>query len=614
MNNLFIGLTLGNDPHTVGIHKAAKLAKLAGIAYMILPPALSDDEKIKTLIDQNPRFIGLSYRLSVEPALSELKKFLERMEEAGLFKDPERRVGFSGLFLTLDAISNGGLLEQYPIELIGSDKQIEVKTNQTLNFFQVAQGHERDQIVELVRQEANPKKVPLLDELASEVVDQNSYLSEQPLKKPSEDALKHLPNRMKESAIPLIRTHFGIPSDSIDPTVQGIIKLAEQGAVDEVSLGSSDLSQRYFGNEQAFQIYKNDGGVPYKNKAELAALFEASRRGNFPSVKPYAHVYQLKPFVDTCLETGMLVGAHQAVPLFWFSQLDGRGPLSVPDAIQEHIETVEYLASKNIPVEMNDPNQWSSRFIHDALFVVDYALIAAVMYASGVKDMIFQHQFNKPAETGDYADLAKMAAAKVIIEQIRPEGNQANVYLEARAGIEHFSTDLEVAKFQLARTTLLQMIFDPNMFHLVSYCEASHAATADDVIESAKIVRRSAKLFKDHEAKLKKVLTDPIVVERKQFLLNEAMVVLKAIASLSKAYREDMDMAEWYQCLADPQALSEAMARRYMTAPGITLPDYENTELLTKIGRYGFIDCYASYDDARPLTEQERLERLHQYV
>ena len=164
---------------------------------------------------------------------------------------------------------------------------------------------------------------------------------------------------------------------------------------------------------------------------------------------------------------GMLVGAHQAVPLFWFSELDGRGPLSLEEAIKEHIETVRYLAKKNIPVEMNDPNQWSSRFVHDTLFIVDYALIASVMYSAGVKDMIFQHQFNKPAETGDYGDLAKMAAAREIIEMLRPAGNTSNIYMETRAGIEHFSTDMDVAKYQLARTTLLQMIFNPNVIHLV---------------------------------------------------------------------------------------------------------------------------------------------------
>jgi hypothetical protein len=63
-------------------------------------------------------------------------------------------------------------------------------------------------------------------------------------------------------------------------------------------------------------------------------LFQASRRGNYPGMKPYAHVANLVPFIDTCIRAGMLVGSHQAVPLFWFNELDGRGPAPVRESIR----------------------------------------------------------------------------------------------------------------------------------------------------------------------------------------------------------------------------------------------------------------------------------------
>ena len=66
------------------------------------------------------------------------------------------------------------------------------------------------------------------------------------MKKPSDYALEYFPQRMKESSIPLIRTHFGIPDETIIPTIKGIETIAINGAVDEVSLGSSDLSQRFW--------------------------------------------------------------------------------------------------------------------------------------------------------------------------------------------------------------------------------------------------------------------------------------------------------------------------------------------------------------------------------
>ena len=66
-------------------------------------------------------------------------------------------------------------------------------------------------------------------------------------------------------------------------------------------------------------------------------------------MKPYAHVTDLVPFVDTCMRAGMLVGSHQAVPLYWFNELDGRGPTPVRESIREHIATVRELARRGIP-------------------------------------------------------------------------------------------------------------------------------------------------------------------------------------------------------------------------------------------------------------------------
>jgi hypothetical protein len=611
VQNLFIGLTLGNDPHTLGIYKAGKIAAMAGINYKILPPAMSDEDKIRTIIEENPRFIGLSYRLSIDQAVIELEKFLYKLEQSGVLQNTDRRICFAGLNPTVEAIRSLEIYKKYKLVLMGSEKNIKDKTMRTLDFFNVGSISRRYEILDIAIKESEPVKIEVLDQLAKYVIDNEKYLIEPPLKKPSDKALKYLPQRMKESVIPLIRTHFGIPDQSIIPTIKGIEKIADNGAVDEISLGSSDLSQRYFGNPKAFEEHKNDGGVPYKTKEDLSMLYLSTRRGNFPSIKPYAHVYQLKEFVDTCLETGMLIGAHQAVPLFWFSELDGRGPHSVPDAIVEHIETVRYLASKGIPVEMNDPNQWSSRFANDTLIVVDYALIASVMYNAGVKDMIFQCQFNKPAETGDYADLAKMSAAIKIIESIRPVGNKARIYIETRAGIEHFSTDLETAKYQLARSTLLQMIINPDIIHLVSYCEADHAATAEDVIKSSKIVRRAVRIFKENEHDLRKTLTHPVVLQRKEYLLKQAQYVIDHIVKLSNQYYKGISINEYYKCLSDPAALIEALRLKLMSAPGITHPEYADPDMLTKAGEYGFIDCYENWDDKIPMSEERRISLLY---
>lgn len=609
MNHVFLGMTLGGDPHTVGIYRAGRIAKMLGIQTQVVAPDTVLEKKIEIIKQVRPTFLGLSYRLSAEQAVGELTKFLHALEQAAPFVFEKSRICFAALPETLTAVHHLGLDTKYHLNLQMQSKDIRETTMGTIRFFGGENHPEAQKIVDVFYEEACPARIELLDEIAREVVRADAYLDEAPLYRPSDKALVDFPTRMAESDIPMIRTHFGIPSDSIDPTVEGIIRIASAGAVDEISLGSSDLSQRFFGDPGAFEGVKNDGGVPYKTKADLEKIFQASRMGNFPSVKPYCHVKDIIPFVDTCLEVGMLRGAHQAVPLFWFSELDGRGPMCVDEAIEEHIAAVKYLVKQGIPTEMNDPNQWSSRLAHDAVFVADYGLIASVMYAAGSPNMIFQCQFNKPVETGDYADLAKFYAAREIIEKLKPANRKHNIYLETRAGIEHFSVDQEYAKYQLARTTLLQMLLSPSIVHLVSYCEADHAATADDVIASSKLLRRAMRMFRENEEDIRKAAQHSFVQERKGHLLKEASYILNQVAKESASWgnRKSLAWNEMMPCLADPKALQAAMRKRIMTAPGIMNDHYHNDRIITHAGAFGAIDCYENWETLFPQTEQERL-------
>lgn len=607
MNRLFLCMTLGKDPHTVGIYKAGRIAGMVGISFKILPTDLDDIEKIKYILQLKPEFLGLSYRLSPQNAVNELKHFFQLMDKYGVFNHCENtKICFAGLMPSLKEVRISGIDRKFKLSLMGSYDDVRRTTQQTLDFFNVKSEKKSKEVIDIIVRESEPKRIKILDELAEDIVKEEKYLLEPPLPKPSYEAKLSMVKRIDESNIPVIRSHFGIPDQTIYPTVEGIKKIAEAGAVDELSLGSSDLSQRYYGNPLIFKKLKNDGGVPYKNRADLEILFEASRRGNFPSMKPYCHVKNIIPFIDECLDIGLLKGAHQAIPLFWFDELDGRGDMSVPEAIREHLQAVAYLAQKGIPVEMNDPNQWASRYVHDTLFVTSYALVASILYRYNVENMVFQCQFNKPATTGDYADLAKMTAAKEIIEKIRPRGNHSRMILETRAGIEHFSTDQEVAKFQLARTTLLQMILNPDIVHLVSFCEADHVATAEDVILSSKILRYAIRVFRKNEYDIRKAVEDDIVFKRKAFLQDEVETVLRNLVDIEKK-QWDIDIKEMYKILSNEKLLCDALKYKIMSAPGITNKKYMNPEIITKVGENGFIDCYRSWEDRILLTEQERI-------
>jgi len=605
----FLGANIGDCPHTEGLYKAARLAQMAGLETTVCKVGSTQNEILAEIASFDPEYIGFSYRLTPEKGFMELKQILRLMEKNGLLRNAEgheRKIAFAGLPGTISLVLAHQREMPCKIFTFAQVKSPVDQVKMVLDFFDVDRLRQQNILHEL-SEELSPPSIKLLDQLAHEVVDKDNYKSISPLPLPSEDAKNSLIKRMQESKIPLLRSHFGVPSDTITPTVEGIKALAEARVIDEISLGSSDLSQRYYGDPDAFKGRKNDGGVPYKNKNDLKELYMASRRGNFPSVKPYAHVTNLLGFIDECIDVGMLKGAHQAIPLFWFNELDGRGPTKVDVSIKEHISAVKKLAGLNLPVEMNDPNQWSSRWAHDTIIATDYALISAVMAENGVKNMILQMQFNKPSETSDYGDLAKFKTGTSLAQKmVSASGKAATIHHETRTGIEHFSTDLEYAKWQLARSTLLQMYLNPSIIHVVSYCEAVHAATVEDIIESSKIIRRAVQIFRDHEAELRKYEQDPLVLERTDFLKSEAEILIEAIAKLDASYTKSTPITKY---LSNPTTLFSAIDKGYVAAPGIVHPSYKSESLVTKPMDNGFFNAVDN-ETGGVLLERERLAKL----
>ena len=605
-NNYFIATSLANDPHTEGMHNASKIAGLGGILSQILPPSLDYGHFYDEINKKKPKFIGLSYRQNENVAIDELFKVINYLYNSGLVKKNDGvKILFAGLPKTIEILETK--IHQLPLEVILCKNSANVleRITETVDFFEIT--NKREDIISHVYEELVPKGIEIFDQLADEVIKNDDYINEPPLEIPSPRACKDYVIRIKESEFPVLRSHFGIPAPDIRPTVEGIIQLSEARVLDEISLGSSDLSQRYFGHPEKFLTMKNDGGVPYKDFADLVSLYQASRRGNYPGVKPYCHVSDLVNFVHQCLDAGMLRGAHQAVPLFWFNELDGRGPANVRESIKEHFECVKELAKEGIPVEMNDPNQWSSRWAHDTVIVTSYALISAVMTMCGVQNMVFQMQFNKPKETGDYADLAKMSAG-MEIAKLMSKGRKtpAGILRETRTGIESLSSDMNLAKWQLARSTFLQLCLDPHIIHIVSYCEANYAAKPEDIIDSSKIIRRAVRIFRNNKEDIVKYLKDPIVIERKRFLIDESKYLLEQIARLHPNYKKSSKIEDLTQFIANPDILATAIERKIITAPGIINDRYKG-DFITKSMKYGMINVVDNYTHPMIVTEKERL-------
>lgn len=602
-NNIFVASTLANDPHTEGLYNAARIAELGGVKPIILEPSVSIDCLCDTIHKYYPKYIGLSYRLTPKTAVEQLEKTLSYFQSSGLISNPEEvKITFAGLPETINILRDRVKSYPYKIYLCEPYPDILDRAKETVEFFDIVKGHDR--ILEKLKEELKPKGIEILDQLADAVILNDNYKAEPPLQIPSNNGINSYTSRIAESPIPLLRSHFGIPAPDVNPTVEGIAKLAEACVLDELSLGSSDLSQRYFGHPEMFVDRKNDGGVPYKTIADLRKLYQASRRGNFPSVKPYCHVNDIVNFVDQCIEIGLLKGGHQAIPLFWFNELDGRGSKTVRESIHEHFAGVRQLVKHSIPVEMNDPNQWSSRLAHDTLIVTSYALIASVMAVCGVKDMVFQMQFNKPKETGDYGDLAKMMAgmeiAKKLTSYVKP-----NIIRETRAGIEHLSPNMNMAKWQLARTTLLQMLLQPQVIHIVSYCEANYAARPEDIIDSSRLIRRAIRVFNENKSDILSAVEWDIVNERKSYLLSETEYLLHRIAKFNPRYipTPTENLAQY---LGNPDVIADSIEHKIMASPGIVNKKYK-ANYLTKALKYGMVNAVDGFVTPRIITESERL-------
>ena len=605
----FLGANIGNCTHTEGLYKAARIAKMAGIETYVCKANSTNEQILNEISRFNPDFIGFSYRLSPQKGIDELKKIINKLEYSGLLyklNGDSRLIAFAGLPQTIEILKSSEQefrIKIYPIPQVADAlKQINI----VFDFFKISHNI-RESIINDIKEELFPPEIEMLNQLADSVVEDDNYLKIQPLPIPSEAAKKDLIVRMSESPYPLLRSHFGIPSVSIKPTIDGIRNLANSRAIDEVSIGSSDLSQRYYGKPKEFKDRINDGGVPYQNIKDLRELFLASRSGNFPSCKPYAHTTGILDFIDDCIATGHLTGAHQAVPLFWFNQLDGRGATSVRESIIEHIAAVSKLAKLGIPVEMNDPNQWSSRWAHDTIVAADYAIISAVMLENGVRDIILQMQFNKPIETSDFGDIAKMKTGAYLARKMKELGGfSANIHHETRTGIEYFSTDLKHAKWQLARSTLLQMFLNPEMIHIVSYCEAVRAAEAEDIIESSKIIRKAVDVFRSNEYDLRKNENDSLITERMEFLKGEADFLLTEIAKLDKHFNKNQPITKF---LSNPDTIYQSIEKGLMAAPGIMNPDFKNERLITKPMKNGFFNA-VDFVGGEMLREKERLSKL----
>jgi hypothetical protein len=390
---------------------------------------------------------------------------------------------------------------------------------------------------------------------------------------------------------PLIRHHFGLPS--LVETEEGIRAIAAAKALDVISLGiDQDAQENFFHPERQDPRRKGAGGVPVRTREDYERLFAASRQGNFPLMRTYSGTDNFIELAEMYTET--IHQAWCAIPLFWFNQMDGRGPWDLEGSIREHQRVMAWYGERDIPVELNEPHHWGMRDAPDVVFVVSAFLAAYNARAFGVRDYIAQLMFNSPPGLTDAMDLAKMLAVLAMIEPLA--GPDFRIWKQTRTGLLSYPLDPAAARSHLATSVYVQMALRPHIVHVVGHTEADHAATAGDVIEACGIARRAI------ESALRgapDMLRDPAIQERALALQQEAQVTLKAIQSLAGPQVADP--------LTDPATLAQAVTRGILDAPQLRNNPFARGQVVTRILQGG---CDAVGPDGQPLSEAQRLARF----
>ncbi|MDO9301208.1 MAG: cobalamin B12-binding domain-containing protein [Anaerolineales bacterium] len=533
MSKTVVAAALGECVHVAGVMNFLRLAEAAGWKTIFLGPAVSVEEVIEVAKREHADLVGVSYRLTPETGERLLGEFAEAASE---LREQGIRFAFGGTPPVVERVEK-------------------------LRFFE--RTFDGSENVEAVI----------------------GYLKGDQAQAGSEAAFpQSTVERIKwKSPYPILRHHFGLPT--MEATIDGIQKIAEAKALDVISLGiDQDAQENFYHPEKQDARRKGAGGVPVRSEDDYRALHEASKRGNFPLLRTYSGTDDFIKLAEMYTRTINI--AWCAIPLFWFNQMDGRGPWDLEGSIREHQSVMQWYGEHNIPVELNEPHHWGMRDSSDVVFVAAAYLAAHNARAFGVKDYIAQFMFNSPPGLSDAMDLAKMLAA---IQMITPlssphfsaknggtEGSGVGgeggfrIWKQTRIGLLSHPLDSDAARGHLGASTYLQMALKPDIYHIVGHTEAHHAATADDVIEASKIVRRAI----DNAMGAPDMTADPKIQARANQLAEEANQLLEKIRALADSTDDP---------LVDPVTLTRAVTSGLLDAPQLRNNKFALGKVKTRI-------------------------------
>lgn len=548
---VILGGAIGNCVHVAGVFEYLRIAEKYGYVTKFLGAAVDPDRFVEAVAAEDPDIVCVSYRLTPSVLYGLLERFFQALMDRDLIEN--RKFYFGG---TPECVRVAKKFKYFSEFFMGEERFSYIARTLTLENATFGSG------------------TPLMEErlaLASPPID--------------------LRSAKNQGYLPMIRHHFGLPS--LDDTIKGVREIAESEQVDVISLAPDQNAQEYFFQpERMDPALDGAGGVPIRTEEDLREIWHAAQAGNYPQLRIYAGTNDLLKWAE--MSVRVINNAWGTVPLFWYSVLDGRSKRSLEDAIRENREVIRWYAERDIPVEINDAHHWSLRETSDVIAVVDSYLAAYNAKKLGVKKYIAQFMFNTPRMTWGKMDLAKMLAKVELLDELEDDNF---VYLkQVRAGLTHFSIDMDVAKGQLAASTILGLALRPQIIHVVSFSEGDHAATPKDVIESCKIVRG---VLRNAWQGFPDMTLDPEVQERKAYLVSEARKVIQLMQNYFDGQAEDP--------LSDAHCLAQMVKVGFLDAPHLK----GNPAALGKMQTMPVAGGYDSVDDTgKILAEPERIARL----
>lgn len=532
------------DAHTKGVFAGAELLRECGYRVTIASKEIEEamqkiyaesyqQKLVNWIVSSGVTKLGFSYRLDPDTAVELLGRLIRLLREKGLYEAEGAQISsiyFAGLAAACDQVERdykgrvkvlrGGESPEETLRIVGVPAEEIPQT--------ILDGCQYDKILlkfgkDLVSREDYKNCLPL------EPVSYDDYGTM------NDSIEKRLDANFQGGFQPLIRAHCGPFSN--DMTRQQCLQefyhwcrqLAQGKYLDILSIGSSQLSQSNFGEN--WEGKANGGGVPVNSEQEYREIWKNASPMLVRTYSATRNTCEMAAMYERTINI-----SWHALSLWWFNELDGRGPNSLYSNLQEHIRTIRAIAGRGKPLEANVSHHFAFRGCDDVTYIVSAYLAAKLAKKCGIKTFILQNMLNTPRITWGVQDLAKSRALLQLIGTLQDK--MFRVILQTRAGLDYFKPDLEFAKAQLAAVTAMmddiepQNIYSPGIIHVVSYSEAMFLATPDIIQDSIKITRTALseyrRLRKQHMTP--DVYTSDICMRTNQ-LLTEAKRIISAMES-----------------------------------------------------------------------------------